>query len=101
MNGQSAILAVLPIDGAAIVGPGNNRWTVQVDGVTPPSADHSRWRLDLRFEGQPEYRLSLVVHTETVYERHEPGDPRWVLDYLRTWLFSPDLEKSEEVKIQP
>lgn len=95
------ILQALPIDGAVIDGPNNRQWTVQVIAVQPPGADNTRWILDVHFDGRPSYDLSLIVHSETVYGQHEAGDARWLLDVLRTWLFSPDIEKSQQLMIQP
>ena len=101
MNGEGDILAALPIDAQTIDGPNNGTWTVHVDRVGPQAPGNTRRTLYLRFEGPRPYRLALIVPTETIYVQHQPGDARWLLDVLRTWLFSPDLEKSEELYIQP
>lgn len=95
------ILQALPINGAVIEGPNNGKWTVHVTGTQPPAADNTRWVLALHFDGRPSYDLSLIVHSETVYVQHQAGDAGWLLDALRTWLFSPDIEKSQELMIQP
>lgn len=99
MDGDADVLAVLPIEGQTINGPDNGIWTVHVERVSPPAQDNTRRTLHLRFDGPRPYRLSLIVHTETIYVQHPPGDTRWLLHLLRDWLFSPDLKKSEELYI--